>query len=179
MQCNIRLIAALVAALFLAVGGLAPPAAFARVSAAEATLKVGYIYNFMKFVDWPSKVVGQDYIVCILGSNPFGAIVESLDSKKIRERAIRVVTGITLEHAKYCHVVFVSRSEAGRLTPALIYLRRLPVLTISDIEGFSDKGGIIELITDYNNNEIGFRISRSSAENAGLQVSSKLLSMSK
>jgi hypothetical protein len=173
-----RLIAVVAALCILAVGGTAPHTAQARVSADEAAVKVGYIYNFMKFVEWPASALRQDYIVCILGSNPFGNTIESLSSKTIRGRGIRVVTDVAPEQTKYCHVVFVSRSEAGRLMPALVRLRRLPVLSISDIEGFSDKGGIIELMSGANN-EIDFRVSQSSAEYVGLHVSSKLLSMSR
>ena len=178
MQRNALLIAALAAVFLFTVSGIIPRTAQARISADEAEVKVSYIYNFMKFIEWPSGVVRQDYIVCVLGSNPFGSVIESLGRKAIRNRGIRVVTDISLAQTKYCHVVFVSRSEAGRLMPALLYLRRLPVLSISDIEGFSDKGGVIELMTDYNS-EIMFRVSQSSAEHAGLHVSSKLLSMSR
>lgn len=178
MPRNIRQIAAVVAVLLLAASAFVPHTVQARVSANEAAVKAGYIYNFMKFVEWPSEVVRQDYIVCMLGSNPFGSVIESLSRKTIRDRGIRVVTDVALDQTKYCHVVFVSRSEAGRLMPALLYLRRLPVLSISDIEGFSDKGGVIELVTGTNN-EIAFRVSQSSAEYVGLRVSSKLLSMSR
>lgn len=178
MQCNIRLITALVAVFMLVLGGIIPHKAQARISADEAGVKVGYIYNFMKFVEWPPNVIQQDYIVCVLGSNPFGQVIESLARKSIRDRSIRVVTDVALEQTQYCHVVFVSRSEAGRLMPVLLYLNRLPVLSISDIEGFSDKGGIIELVT-VDKSKIAFRVSRSSAEHVGLHVSSKLLSMSR
>lgn len=177
MHKNRKLIAALAAGVVLA--AITPaPQALARTAADEAAVKVGYIYNFMKFVQWPAGSVKQDYIVCVLGSNPFGATVESLGSKTIHGRGIRVVTEVQLEQTKYCHVVFVSRSEAGRLMPSLLRLRRLPLLTISDIEGFSARGGIIELSTGRAG-EISFRVSQQSAEDVGLRVSSKLLSMSR
>lgn len=152
--------------------------AYAITAADEAAVKVGYIYNFMKFVEWPEGSVAQDYIVCVLGSNPFGNVVNSLGGKTIRGRGVRVVNDVQLEQTKYCHVVFVSRSESGRLMPSLLRMRRLPLLTISDIEGFAAKGGVIELSTSRAG-EISFRVSQQNAEDVGLRVSSKLLSMSR
>lgn len=150
--------------------------AHARLATDEARVKVSYIYNFMKFVEWPETAISRNYIVCVLGSNPFGMALEGLSARTIRDKPIRVVTDVPLEQTRYCHVVFVSRSESGRLTPILLRLHRLPVLSISDIEGFADKGGVIELITG-SGGDISFRVSPKSAEEAGLRVSSKLLSL--
>ena len=178
MQSTLRHITAVIAVGFFALSSVCARPVHARTAIDESAVMVGYIYNFMKFVDWPDNFIKQDYIVCILGSNPFGTTVKSLGAKTIRNRRIRVVTDVALEQTKYCHVVFVSRSESGRLMPALLRLRRLPVLSISDIEGFSDKGGVIELVPDGGNG-IGFRVSQKSAMDVGLRVSSKLLSMSR
>ncbi|MCH2547670.1 MAG: YfiR family protein [Alphaproteobacteria bacterium] len=171
-------IAIVMMVIMLTLGATVPRPVQAKPSADEAAVKVGYIYNFMKFVEWPNVAGQQDYIVCVLGSNPFGQVINSLGNKTIRNRGIRVVTDVPLEQTKYCHVVFVSRSESGRLMPALLRMRRLPLLTISDIEGFSDKGGVIELISG-SNNDISFRVSQKTALDIGLHVSSKLLSMSR
>jgi hypothetical protein len=174
MANHLKSIVALMAVCVLALAGGVPPA---RAAVDEAELKVGYIYNFMKFVEWPNEQSRRDFIVCVLGSNPFGPVIQSLAGKVIRNQGIRVVTEVPLEQTKYCQVVFVSRSEAGRLMPALLRLGQMPVLTISDIEGFSGKGGVIEFVDT--GNAIAFRISQKSAAQAGLHVSSKLLSMSR
>lgn len=170
-------------AIAIALGSLSAAAllggeAQAALSADEASVKAGYIFNFMKFVDWPPQFQTQTVNVCVLGSNPFGRVLESLSGKPIRNRPIRVVTDVPLGQVRYCHVVFVSRSEAGRLTNALLRLRQTPILTVSDIEGFSDHGGVIELLTGTNG-EVAFRVSQKSAEEVGLRVSSKLLSLSR
>lgn len=151
---------------------------YARTSAEEAQIKVNYIYNFMKFTEWPPALDIKEYIVCVLGSNPFGQAIQSLTKKTIREEGIRVVTEVPLEQTKYCHVAFVSRSETARLGAVLAHLRQLPVLTVSDIDGFSDMGGAIELIDD-GENDVLFRVNQQSTEEVGLHVSSKLLSMSR
>ncbi len=155
------------------------PSAYARTApTSEAAIKSGYVFNFIKFVEWPSAQDGQMFNVCLLGSDPFANALESLNGKAVRGRPIRVVEDVSLAHTRYCHVVFVSRSESGRLTNALLRLRQAPILTISDIAGFADKGGVIELMTSPSG-EIGFRVSKKSADDVGLRVSSKLLSLSR
>lgn len=177
MERKIRQIAAYFALAGLALGLATLLPATAR-AADEASVKAGYIFNFMKFVNWPQAAMSQQIIVCVLGSNPFGSVIETLNGREIRNSVIRVVTDVPLEQTKYCHVVFVSKSESGRLTPTLLRLRQMPILTVSDIEGFSGKGGIIELITG-SDGDISFRVSQQSAEAVGLRVSSKLLSLSR
>lgn len=152
--------------------------AVSLATADESTVKAGYIYNFMKFVDWPPAYMSPAFNLCVLGDNPFGGVLQSLSGKMIQNRPIRVVTDVQLVQTKYCHVVFVSRSESGQLTNALLRLRMAPILTVSDIEGFADKGGVIELITG-SAGDISFRVSQKSAQDVGLRVSSKLLSLSR
>ena len=50
------------------------------------------------------------------------------------------------------------------------------ILTVSEIEGFAKRGGIIRFITE--NNKIRFRINFEAAKAANLIISSKLLKMS-
>lgn len=178
MKRKIRNIAAFFTLAAFAMGLTVPVPADARSSADEASVKAGYLFNFMKFVSWPQAAVSPQFIVCVLGSNPFGSVIETLNGREIRSSVIRVVTDVPLEQTKYCHVVFVSKSEAGRLMPTLLRLRQMPILTVSDIEGFSGKGGIIELITG-SDGDISFRVSQQSAQDVGLRVSSKLLSLSR
>lgn len=178
MQSNFRRIAVLLLVVALVCGAVAPTTAFARSTANEAAVKAGYLFNFMKFVNWPRNAMSKQLIVCILGSNPFGSVIETLNGRAIRDSTIRVVIDVPLEQTKYCHVVYVSKSESGRLTTSLLRLRQAPILTISDIEGFSAKGGIIELMTGLNG-DITFRVSQQSAQEVGLHVSSKLLSLSR
>lgn len=178
MKRKIRKIAATLTVAVLAMGLTVPVPADAQSSVDEASVKAGYLFNFMKFVSWPQAAVTQQFIVCVLGSNPFGSVIETLNGREIRSSVIRVVTDVPLEQTKYCHVVFVSKSESGRLMPTLLRLRQMPILTVSDIEGFSGKGGIIELMTSTDG-DISFRVSQKSAEDVGLRVSSKLLSLSR
>ncbi|MDX1696889.1 MAG: YfiR family protein, partial [Thiohalobacterales bacterium] len=62
-----------------------------------------------------------------------------------------------------------------RLDEVLDSLGGMPVLTVSDIESFTTRGGIIRL--RMIDNRVRFDINTAVAGNAGLSISSKLLSL--
>ena len=51
------------------------------------------------------------------------------------------------------------------------------VLTVSDMEGFAQQGGVINLV--IRNQRLGFEINEDAAQRANLKISSKLLKLAK
>ena len=74
-------------------------------------------------------------------------------------------------------MVFISRSEKNDLERIFVRLKNCNVLTISDMENFARKGGVVHLFPA--GNKIRFAINVDAAERNGLQVSSKLLKLAK
>ena len=74
-----------------------------------------------------------------------------------------------------CHVLYIATSERERLADILHEVRELPILTVSEIQGFSHEGGIIELLRD--GERIRFKIDLGVAHRAGLELSSRLLNL--
>ena len=75
------------------------------------------------------------------------------------------------------HIIFISASEESHLEEILIRLGRQDVLTVSDIDRFSLRGGIVEF--RMVGNRVRFDINRSPAKGAQLTISSKLLSVAR
>jgi transcription-repair coupling factor (superfamily II helicase) len=70
-------------------------------------------------------------------------------------------------------MLFISRSETDRLEQILASFVGKPVLTVSDVEGFARRGGMIDLATV--SGKIQLRINLEAAKAARLTMSSKLL----
>jgi hypothetical protein len=66
---------------------------------------------------------------------------------------------------------------SGHLPQLLQQLRGWPVLTVSDAEGFTSQGGVIGLLLE--DDRVRFEIGVAAAQAAGLQISSKLLRLSR
>lgn len=139
-------------------------------------VKAAYLFNFGKFVRWPVNPLagGDAFEICVLGKNPFGAVLqatvegESIDGKTIIARNLP-----SIEDAGHCRILFISSSEEGRLSSILSVIRHLHTLTVSDIPAFSQRGGMIEFVSQQD--RIRFAVNMAPMSEAGLTVSSELL----
>jgi hypothetical protein len=157
----------------LCVFGLLCAAAPAWSITREYQIKEAFLYNFLKFVDWPNNP--DPIVVGVLGHDPFEGGLKELEDHTVGGKRIVVRQLGSVDEARGVQAVFVSGSEAGRESQIVGALKGAPVLTVSDIPDFSEHGGIITLIID--NNRTRFKINTDSARNAHITVSSKLLNL--
>lgn len=169
------------AALLLA--ALALPAAPALAAAAdepsaEYGVKAAFLYNFTKFVEWPSGADRGDLVLCVFGDDPFGSGLDRLtQGERLDGRRLVVRRPAETGALKSCHVLFVSRSERARVREILASVEDAPVLTVADLDGFLDQGGMIDLVLEQN--KVRFQVRQDVAERSRLKISSKLLSLAK
>jgi len=95
----------------------------------------------------------------------------------VRDRPLVVRRAGDAASLASCQIVYVSRSERSRWPSEAKAFDASAVLTVSDIEDFAERGGIIELYLE--NRRVRFEINRSQAERSGLKIGSELLSLGK
>jgi len=143
----------------------------------EYQVKATYLYNFGRFVKWPGTVPagkGESFSVCVLGQDPFGSILDStlageaLDGKPVVLRRISKP-----QDAEDCRILFISSAEEKHLKEILTALDESGVLTVSDMPGFTRRGGMIQFVLE--GERVRFEINLASAESARLVLSSELL----
>ncbi|MGZ4787919.1 MAG: YfiR family protein [Terriglobales bacterium] len=142
----------------------------------EFEVKAAYLFNFAKFVKWPGSAESGDdtFPICVLGGDPFGPVLDSTTAgEKINDKRVTVRRIGSAADAANCRILFVSTSERPRLVSVMAALSHLPILTVSDIDGFVDRQGIIEFVMDRD--RVRFQVNLSAAERAGLTLSSELL----
>ncbi|MBV1920113.1 MAG: YfiR family protein [Pseudomonadales bacterium] len=140
----------------------------------ENEIKAAYLYNFIKFITWPDEPTDTDINICIYGKNPFGGYTTKLNSLKARKRAIKV-NYIELTPPSDCHILFISDIEETLSEELLKNLHEQPILTISDLVGFTEFGGIIGFFKS--GNIIRFNVNLKQARSAKLNISAKLLKL--
>ena len=146
----------------------------------EYQIKAAFMYNFAKFIEWPQDAFPDDssgISLCILGENPFGSSLYSIDGKIAEGRRLEVNLYEHLEDIGECHILFISNSRAEELPIILASLKNRSVLTVGDIDNFAENGGIINFITK--DNKIRFEINVNAAQRAHLKISSKLANLAK
>jgi len=148
-------------------------------AAIQYKVKAGFLVNFVRFVQWPDSVLPSTNSPIVIGlfeTDPAASILEgALQQKTVNGHPLQVRRFPASEPPVNCHLFFLSRAEQAQATRLLDRLKGIPVLTVSESEGFARSGGMINFIMKGEN--IRFEINVTAAERAGLQISSKLASM--
>jgi hypothetical protein len=159
-------------AFFTATGLLAQQA-----KPSEYQVKAAYLYNFGRFVKWPAGVAagkGDSFPVCVLGGDPFGPILDStLAGEALEGKPVAIRRIAKEQDAADCRILFVSSTEEHHLKEILAAIEQAGVLTVSDIPGFSRRGGMIQFVME--GDRVRFEINLATAESAKLVLSSELL----
>ena len=145
-------------------------------TASEAAVKVAFLYNFFKFIEWPESADIQDrYTLCLSNRHDFGDNLLMLEGKTVNGKLLTVVRDVSAKNAKSCHMLFVSLAD----NPAdyAREVRGLPIVTVSDKPDFISQGGIIGLIQD--GSRLGFEINVDAANSGSLRISAQLLKLAK
>ncbi len=146
-----------------------------RSSPNEYEVKAAYLYDFGKFVAWPSKAATVDeFPICVLGEDPFGAALDAtIAGETINGKKVVVNRIAKAQEAVSCRILFISASEERQLKDILATLDKTSVLTVSDIPQFTRRGGMIQFVIDAN--RVRFEVNVTTAQRAGLTLSSQLL----
>lgn len=160
----------------------AAPAASGTAGAqvGEDELKAAFLYNFVKFVEWPceSATSGCEEIwIGFLGRDPVSDILEeTVEGKRVRGHRIRIQRFASLEEVREVQLLFVC---PGSVDVAVLAesLRDRPVLTVGQSDDFSERGGIVRLFLE--GRRMRFEINPAAAKRHGIRVSSELLALAR
>lgn len=148
----------------------------------EYLVKAAFIEKMIRFVNWPDKPnqhkSPQVRLLCLIGKNPFNSHLDHMtDGNTARTPGLRIRRIDTPRQIPGCDVLYISRSEARRLEPILKQSNISSVLTISDTEGFAERGVILNMYIE--NEKLGFEINKPAVTRSGLKVSFKLLRLAR
>jgi len=137
---------------------------------AESSIKAAIVYNLARVVDWPAAALGDAFVLEVVGADDQAPDFRTLADKEIGGRPLRICSGAD---ATARQMVFLARSEAARCDAVLAACAAQPILTVSEIDDFCERGGMVQLVRSRN--RIRLRVNRAAAEAAGLRLSSQLL----
>jgi len=146
----------------------------------EYQVKAAFLFNFGKFVNWPAAVFSDSnapLVIGVLGSNPFHDDLKDMIAGKSLEGHPVVFRQFTAPEAvRNCNILFVSQS-AQKYAPAIFAaLRGAKVLTVTEnLPHFARSGFAINFVLAQDN--IRFEINSPAVAQAGLAISSKLMSL--
>jgi hypothetical protein len=143
----------------------------ARPASGEYVIKAAFLYNFLKYVEWPTPSKEDPLVLCVAGQNPFGTALEQFDGERINGRAVK--TKVIPGAEPGCHAIFMPATSNRN-----VYLRAArgaSVLTIGETQNFLAEGGIINFVMD--GARVRFEINAEAAARENLRISSRLLQL--
>lgn len=141
------------------------------------TVKAAFLYRFLEYVDWPIDaradgpltiaVLGDEGLTAELHRNVKGRIAHG---REVRARAVS-----TVQEGMDAEVLFVSAAARRKLATLGSEHNRDPVLVVTEGDGALDAGSVINFVVVEGN--VRFEVSLPAAEQRGLKLSSRLLSV--
>lgn len=148
----------------------------------EYDLKALFIERFTRFVEWPAESNITDttkpFIVGVIGKNPFGSSIKEIySSLRIQDKRISVRHISRLHEIDQCYLLFISENTEQNLSDILIYTKDKPILTVSDTEGYAQKGVYINFYVEKG--RLRFEINQSAVRESKLKISYMLMQHAK
>lgn len=162
-----------IAILILTFGSMAENAAAQEMNYRAYTL---FIYNFMKYIEWPAAG-GGDFVVGVYGDSPIVAELEGLaKTKKAQGRTIVIKKITSDKDAVNCNLVYIIASKSGTLKTLLPLTDGKPILLVGEREGLSKKGTHISFV-ELDDDQLKFDINKASLEKNLLKIPQQLVSL--
>jgi hypothetical protein len=132
-----------------------------------AQVKAGFVMNFVRYAEWPEEAfedAESPIIITVLGEDAMtGYLRRSVRETAINDRPVRVQRvdwprpapgtiavseqqwDIFQERLGESHLLYVAGTEYDRLSAVLEMVEKRPILTVSDIWRFAERGGMVGL----------------------------------
>jgi len=116
----------------------------------EYMVKALIIEKFAKYSKWPpkSKLHNADspFIICVVGKNPFGSIMDRIYSiKKIKGHKVQVKYIKGNQPLQTCHILFLANDSGKRIPEVVEFSQKHSILTFSDNKSWVQKGICVNL----------------------------------
>jgi hypothetical protein len=142
----------------------------------EYRVKAALIYNFARFTQWPDTPAGDDarpLRLVVLGGAEVQREISVIAGQMVGKRPILVEALPADNNPHGADMLFVAETERDRWRMVQIALADKPILTIGEMNGFLETGGMINLAMV--DKKVRFFLNLDQTKAAGLSLNSRIL----
>lgn len=167
----------------------------------EYQVKAAFVYNFIKFIDWPEEKIPADsksITIAVIADNDFIKTFDPIKSKQVKGKNILIKPFIeldklnelqkknnsawkeTIRELKKCQVLFICTcGEKNEKVPVelLEEMKDSGILLVGEIPGFLENGGTINFVME--DKKVRFEVNTTVADRNALKIKSQLLKLAK
>lgn len=145
----------------------------------KTKIKLAFIYKFIEFIDgdWEFATADNQVIISVYGNfaNEELEMLMNYSLKNVKNTPVKIQYNPNIKNSKNSDIVFFTKGSDAKIAKILRNTRK-DILSIGDINYFTDKGGIIEL-SEYRG-KLRFKIDNEGAKKRGIMFNAKLLELS-
>lgn len=139
----------------------------------NAKLKAVFIYNFIRYIEWPKEKQKGYFTIGVLGeSNLLIELNNMAKTKKIGTQPILIKTISSINEISTCHLLFITKKKSEEFELNYNKIATSNTLIVAEKEGMINKGVGINFV--IRNNKQKFELNKQNIENQKLKVSSIL-----
>lgn len=141
----------------------------------NAKIKAAFLYNFTKYIDWPSEYKSGNFVVGILGnkSNLYKVLYDMSKTKKVASQEFEIqVYSSPSEINDKIHILYIPDDASSSLSGAVQKLKGKSTLIVTEAPGLTQQGSGINFIVVANRQK--FELNKSNVEKHNLKVSKSL-----
>ncbi|MCU7836629.1 MAG: YfiR family protein [gamma proteobacterium symbiont of Taylorina sp.] len=136
----------------------------------EDKLKSIIVGKIAKFINWENSD-SNEFIITVY-KNQLGNYFNSIHKgKKINDKKIRIKYINNIENLKFTNILYISKATSSELSSILNYIHEKNILTISDLRGFAQKGGIIQIYSLSQKLKLNINLKKAKKENIKIKAS--------
>jgi hypothetical protein len=154
----------------------------------EQKIKAGLVYNLIKYTEWPKTSLNSpnqikntynspSLSICLFGDDPFDGYLAPLQGRTAQQAIISIIPVTKVSEVGSCSAIILHYSQRDQLSSLLEFLQGKSILTLSDMEKFSELGGMVELARQEEKIEV--RINKNSLDAANLIIDERMLKLAK
>lgn|GEM_PF-114805 len=140
----------------------------------NAKIKAVFIYNFTRYIEWPSDYQAGEFTIGILGEND--ALQQELTKmskvKKVSNQSFSIRTYGSLTEVSNPHILYIPGENTSELNNVVTKLNGKSTLIVTEKPGMARQGSAINFVVDGNRQK--FELNKSNVERHNLKVASAL-----
>ena len=141
----------------------------------QSQVQSAYIYNFTKYMQWPSNKQSGEFIIAVVGSSPITANLKILAAtKKVGTQSIVVKEYNSVSQINSCHIIVLVPSKSNEISAAIAKAQSSNALLITDKPGLGKKGAGMNFILIGGKER--FEINQSAIDKCKIKINPKLTS---
>jgi len=152
-----------------------------EVQPPEYRVKAAFLYKFGGYIEWPERAFARadsPIAIGVMGADALAdELAEIVAGRNVNGRPVSVRKLRAGDSIAGLHVLFIGRSDSGRLPEILAAAKGRPLLTVTESEQALDLGSVINFVVV--DDKVRFDVALVPAEQGSLKISARLLAVAR